>query len=60
MVCEKKHWHKSVFGDNVLYVQAKTVTCEEDRETDNQGQESSGDETYMMYKTYKVMRLAVI
>ena len=48
MVCEKKCWHKSVYGDilycTVLYVQAKTATREEDRETDNQGQESSGDD----------------
>ena len=36
---KKKRWHKSVYGDNVLYVQAKTATREEDRETDNQGQE---------------------
>lgn len=41
---KKKCWHKSVYGDNVLYVQAKTTTREEDRETDNQGQESSGDD----------------
>ena len=39
---KKKRWHKSVVGDNVLYVQAKTATYEEDRETDNQGRESSG------------------
>lgn len=43
-LCKKKCWHKSVYGDNVLYVQAKTATREEDRETDNQGQESSGDD----------------
>lgn len=41
---KKKRWHKSVYGDNVLYVQAKIATREEDRETDNQGQESSGDD----------------
>lgn len=42
MFCEKKCRHESVFGDNVLYVQAKTAT-HEDREIDNQGQESSAD-----------------